>query len=237
MTDILAFGAHPDDVELAAAGTLIHHIKMGAKVSIVDLTAGEMGTRGDAETRAAEAALSRKIMGVQNRMNLHLRDGFFENDEASLLKVVAAIRHFCPRVILANAVADRHPDHGRAAALVERACFLSGLPKVITHFEGAEQTAWRPSSVYHYIQDRYIKPDLVVDITDSFSQKMEAIRAFSSQFYKAGDVGPQTPISSAAFLQFIEARAREFGRSIGVEFGEGFTVERPLGITNLMNIQ
>jgi bacillithiol biosynthesis deacetylase BshB1 len=237
MTDILAFGAHPDDVELAAAGTLIHHIKMGAKVSIVDLTAGEMGTRGDAETRAAEAALSRKIMGVQNRMNLHLRDGFFENDEASLLKVVAAIRHFCPRVILANAVADRHPDHGRAAALVERACFLSGLPKVITHFEGAEQTAWRPSAVYHYIQDRYIKPDLVVDITDSFSQKMEAIRAFSSQFYKAGDVGPQTPISSAAFLQFIEARAREFGRSIGVEFGEGFTVERPLGITNLMNIQ
>ena len=237
MTDILAFGAHPDDVELAAAGTLIHHIKMGAKVSIVDLTAGEMGTRGDAETRAAEAALSRKIMGVQNRMNLHLRDGFFENDEASLLKVVAAIRHFCPRVILANAVADRHPDHGRAAVLVERACFLSGLPKVITHFEGAEQTAWRPSSVYHYIQDRYIKPDLVVDITDSFSQKMEAIRAFSSQFYKAGDVGPQTPISSAAFLQFIEARAREFGRSIGVEFGEGFTVERPLGITNLMNIQ
>jgi bacillithiol biosynthesis deacetylase BshB1 len=237
MTDILAFGAHPDDVELAAAGTLIHHIKMGAKVSIVDLTAGEMGTRGDAETRAAEAALSRKIMGVQNRMNLHLRDGFFENDEASLLKVVAAIRHFCPRVILANAVADRHPDHGRAAALVERACFLSGLPKVITHFEGAEQTAWRPSSVYHYIQDRYIKPDLVVDITDSFSQKMEAIRAFSSQFYKAGDLGPQTPISSAAFLQFIEARAREFGRSIGVEFGEGFTVERPLGITNLMNIQ
>jgi len=237
MTDILAFGAHPDDVELAAAGTLIHHIKMGAKVSIVDLTAGEMGTRGDAETRAAEAALSRKIMGVQNRMNLHLRDGFFENDEASLLKVVAAIRHFCPRVILANALADRHPDHGRAAALVERACFLSGLPKVITHFEGAEQTAWRPSTVYHYIQDRYIKPDLVVDITDSFSQKMEAIRAFSSQFYKAGDVGPQTPISSAAFLQFIEARAREFGRSIGVEFGEGFTVERPLGITNLMNIQ
>jgi bacillithiol biosynthesis deacetylase BshB1 len=237
MTDILAFGAHPDDVELAAAGTLIHHIKMGAKVSIVDLTAGEMGTRGDAETRAAEAALSRNIMGVQNRMNLQLRDGFFENDEASLLKVVAAIRHFCPRVILANAVADRHPDHGRAAALVERACFLSGLPKVITHFEGAEQTAWRPSSVYHYIQDRYIKPDLVVDITDSFSQKMEAIRAFSSQFYKAGDVGPQTPISSAAFLQFIEARAREFGRSIGVEFGEGFTVERPLGITNLMNIQ
>jgi bacillithiol biosynthesis deacetylase BshB1 len=237
MTDILAFGAHPDDVELAAAGTLIHHIKMGAKVSIVDLTAGEMGTRGDAETRAAEAELSRNIMGVQNRMNLQLRDAFFENDEASLLKVVAAIRHFCPRVILANAITDRHPDHGRAAALVERACFLSGLPKVVTQFEGAEQAAWRPESVYHYIQDRYIKPDLVVDITDSFSEKMEAIHAFSSQFYKAGDLGPQTPISSEAFLQFIEARAREFGRIIGVEFGEGFTVERPLGITNLMNIQ
>ncbi len=237
MMDILAFGAHPDDVELAASGTLIHHIKMGAKVAIVDLTAGELGTRGNAEIRASEAEQSRIIMGVQHRMNLQLRDGFFENDEPALLKVVAAIRRFCPRVVMANAVADRHPDHGRAAALVARACFLSGLPKVITRFEGAEQSAWRPESVYHYIQDRYIKPDLVVDITDSFSQKMEAIRAFSSQFYTAGDEGPQTPISSAEFLHFIEGRAREFGRSIGVEFGEGFTVERPMGISNLLDIQ
>jgi len=237
MIDILAFGAHPDDVELAAGGTLIHHIKAGAKVVVVDLTAGELGTRGNAETRAAEAEESRKIMGVDSRINLGLRDGFFENDEASLIKVVAAIRHFRPRIVMANAVTDRHPDHGRAATLVGRACFLAGLPKVLTHNDGIEQAVWRPDAVYHYIQDRYIKPDFVVDISDSFSQKMQAIRAFATQFYRDGDDGPQTPISSAEFLYFIEARARELGHSIGVEFGEGFTSERPLGISNLLSIQ
>lgn len=237
MTDILAFGAHPDDVELAAGGTVIHHVLSGATLAIVDLTAGELGTRGTPETRAAEAELSRKIMGVKTRINLQLRDGFFENDEASLIKVVAVIRHFRPKVVLANAVSDRHPDHGRAAALVARACFLAGLPKIITHNDGAEQSVWRPSAVYHYIQDRYIKPDLVVDISDSFEQKMQAIRAFATQFYKEGDDGPQTPISSAEFLDFIEGRARDLGRSIGVEFGEGFTTERPPGIPNLLHIQ
>jgi bacillithiol biosynthesis deacetylase BshB1 len=237
MTDILAFGAHPDDVELAAAGTLIHHIKNGAIAVIADLTSGELGTRGDAETRAAEAELSRQIMGVHTRVNLQLRDGFFENDETSLLKVVAVIRSFRPRIVLTNAVADRHPDHGRAAALVSRACFLAGLPKVITVENGAEQAPWRPEAIYHYIQDRYIKPDLVVDISDCFAQKMEAIKAFATQFYREGDEGPKTPISTPEFLQFIEARARDFGRSIGVEFGEGFTAERPLGIGNLLNIQ
>ncbi|MFM7764814.1 MAG: bacillithiol biosynthesis deacetylase BshB1 [Sphingomonadales bacterium] len=237
MIDILAFGAHPDDVELAAGGTLIHHIKAGAKVVVVDLTAGELGTRGNAEIRAAEAEESRKIMGVDSRINLGLRDGFFENDEASLIKVVAEIRHFRPRVVMANAVTDRHPDHGRAATLVGRACFLAGLPKVLTHNDGIEQAVWRPDAVYHYIQDRYIKPDFVVDISDSFSQKMQAIRAFATQFYRDGDDGPQTPISSAEFLYFIEARARELGHSIGVEFGEGFTSERPLGISNLLSIQ
>jgi bacillithiol biosynthesis deacetylase BshB1 len=237
MMDILAFGAHPDDVELAAAGTLIHHIKNGAKVAVVDLTAGELGTRGDSETRAAEAEQGRIIMGVHTRVNLGLRDGFFENDEAALLKVIAEIRRFRPRVVLANAVSDRHPDHGRAAALVSRACFLAGLPKVITHEAGAEQTAWRPDAVYHYIQDHHIKPDMVVDISDSFAQKMQAIRAFATQFYREGDDGPQTPISSAEFLHFIEARARDFGRSIGVEFGEGFTAERPLGTGNLLSFK
>ncbi|MBM3920924.1 MAG: bacillithiol biosynthesis deacetylase BshB1 [Sphingomonadales bacterium] len=237
MIDILAFGAHPDDVELAAGGTLIHHIKAGAKVVVVDLTAGELGTRGNAETRAAEAEESRKIMGVDSRINLGLRDGLFENDEASLIKVVAEIRHFRPRVVMANALTDRHPDHGRAATLVGRACFLAGLPKVLTHNDGIEQAVWRPDAVYHYIQDRYIKPDFVVDISDSFSQKMQAIRAFATQFYRDGDDGPQTPISSAEFLYFIEARARELGHSIGVEFGEGFTSERPLGISNLLSIQ
>ncbi|MEK0420833.1 MAG: bacillithiol biosynthesis deacetylase BshB1 [Bacteroidetes bacterium] len=237
MIDILAFGAHPDDVELAAAGTLIHHIKNGAKVAIVDLTAGELGTRGTVETRAAEAEESRKIMGVQYRHNLQLRDGFFENDENALIKVAEAIRHFRPKVVLANAIADRHPDHGRAAMLVSRACFLAGLPKVKTHYNGEIQDIWRPKAVYHYIQDRYIKPDLVVDISDSFQEKMKAIRAFATQFFREGDDGPQTPISSEEFLFFIEARAREFGRSIGVEFGEGFTTERPMGINNLLGIQ
>lgn len=237
MTDILAFGAHPDDVELAAAGTLIHHIRKGAKVAVVDLTSGELGTRGNAETRAAEAEQSRLIMGVHSRMNLQLRDGFFENDEASLMKVVYALRHFRPRVVLANAIADRHPDHGRAAELVSRACFLAGLPKIITLENEKEQAAWRPEAVYHYIQDRHINPDLVVDITDSFAQKMEAVKAFATQFYREGDDGPITPISSAEFLHFIEARARDFGRSIGVEFGEGFTSERPVGISNLLDIQ
>ncbi|MFN4914945.1 MAG: bacillithiol biosynthesis deacetylase BshB1 [Sphingomonadales bacterium] len=237
MIDILAFGAHPDDVELAAAGTLIHHIKKGAKVAVVDLTSGELGTRGNAETRAAEAEQSRLIMGVQSRMNLQLRDGFFENDESSLMKVISAIRHFRPRVVLANAIADRHPDHGRAAELVSRACFLSGLPKIVTIENEIEQSAWRPDVVYYYIQDRHINPDLVVDITDSFAEKMQAIKAFETQFYREGDEGPKTPISSAEFLHFIEARARDFGRSIGVEFGEGFTTERPVGITNFLNLQ
>ena len=237
MTDILAFGAHPDDVELAAAGTLIHHIRKGAKVAVVDLTSGELGTRGNAETRAAEAEQSRLIMGVESRMNLQLRDGFFENDESSLMKVIYALRYFRPRVVLANAISDRHPDHGRAAQLVSRACFLAGLPKIITLENEKEQAAWRPQAVYHYIQDRHINPDLVVDISDSFTQKMEAVKAFATQFYREGDDGPKTPISSAEFLHFIEARARDFGRSIGVEFGEGFTTERPVGITNLLDFQ
>jgi len=237
MTDIMAFGAHPDDVELAAAGTLIHHIKNGAKVVVADLTAGELGTRGTAETRADEAEQSRKIMGAHMRVNLQLKDGFFENDKAALLKVVTAIRRFRPRIVLANAVADRHPDHGRAADLVSQACFLAGLAKISTRFEDAEQKVWRPKVVYHYIQDRYIKPDLVVDISDSFSEKMLAVRTFTTQFYKEGDESPQTPISSAEFLEFIEARAREFGRCIGVEFGEGFTLERPLGTDSLLSFK
>lgn len=235
MMDILAIAAHPDDVELAAAGTLIKHIESGAKVGIVDLTAGELGTRGDADIRAAEAEESRKIMGVSQRINLYLKDGFFEENETSLNLIIQVIRKYRPRVVLTNAVHDRHPDHERASALVSRACFLSGLVKIVTLDNGIEQQSWRPQAVYHMIQDRYVRPDFVVDITPCYDQKMAAVKAFKSQFYQPGDTGPVTPISSAAFLHFLEGRAREFGRSIGVEFGEGFTVERPLGAANILD--
>ena len=235
MMDILAIAAHPDDVELAAAGTLIKHIESGAKVGIVDLTAGELGTRGDADIRAAEAEESRKIMGVSQRINLYLKDGFFEENETSLNLIIQVIRKYRPRVVLTNAVHDRHPDHERASALVSRACFLSGLVKIVTLDNGIEQQSWRPQAVYHMIQDRYVRPDFVVDVTPYYDQKMAAVKAFKSQFYQPGDMGPVTPISSAAFLHFLEGRAREFGRSIGVEFGEGFTVERPLGAANILD--
>ena len=235
MMDILAIAAHPDDVELAAAGTLIKHIESGAKVGIVDLTAGELGTRGDVDIRAAEAEESRKIMGVSQRINLYLKDGFFEENETSLNLIIQVVRKYRPRVVLTNAVHDRHPDHERASALVSRACFLSGLVKIVTLDNGIEQQSWRPQAVYHMIQDRYVRPDFVVDVTPYYDQKMAAVKAFKSQFYQPGDMGPVTPISSAAFLHFLEGRAREFGRSIGVEFGEGFTVERPLGAANILD--
>jgi bacillithiol biosynthesis deacetylase BshB1 len=234
MIDILAFGAHPDDVELAAGGTLCRHTAAGNKVVIADLTRGELGTRGDASRRETEANKAAQILGVQQRVNLGLADGFFEADENSLKRLVEVIREFRPRVVLGNAVYDRHPDHGRAAGLISRACFLSGLRKIRTHANGTEQEAWRPASVYHFIQDRFIKPDLVVDISETFTQKMQSIMAFQSQFYNPESQEPETPISSKEFLQYIESRAREMGRLIGVEFGEGFTTERPVGVGNLM---
>jgi bacillithiol biosynthesis deacetylase BshB1 len=234
MIDILAFGAHPDDVELAAGGTLCRHTAAGNKVVIADLTRGELGTRGDASRRETEANKAAQILGVQQRVNLGLADGFFEADENSLKRLVEVIREFRPRVVLGNAVYDRHPDHGRAAGLISRACFLAGLRKIKTHANGTEQEAWRPASVYHFIQDRFIKPDLVVDISETFTQKMQSIMAFQSQFYNPESQEPETPISSKEFLQYIESRAREMGRLIGVEFGEGFTTERPVGVGNLM---
>jgi N-acetylglucosamine malate deacetylase 1 len=233
MIDILAIGAHPDDIELTSSGTLLVQKELGKSIALVDLTRGELGTRGTAEIRDEEARNAAKILGIEHRINLELKDGFFEEDEASLKKLVAAIRYFRPKIVLGNAIVDRHPDHARGASFISRACFLSGLIKIETMHGNVVQEAHRPDAVYHFIQDRFIKPDFVVDITPHFNKKMEAIMAFKSQFYNEENTEPQTAISSLDFIKYLEGRAREMGRLIGVTFGEGFTTERPLGITDL----
>jgi bacillithiol biosynthesis deacetylase BshB1 len=236
--DILAFAAHPDDVELAAAGTLLAHIALGKKVGIIDLTRGELGTRGSAEIRDEEATESSKILGIHARENLRMRDGFFVKDEESLLKVITIIRKYQPEIVLCNSEFDRHVDHGRAADLVHEACFLSGLRKIVTQQDGKPQEAWRPKSTYHYIQDYYTKPDIIFDITPYFNQKNEAIKAFKSQFFNpASNINePETPISSGDFWAFLEGRARQLGRLINVTYAEGFTVKRPVGSKDLTKL-
>ena len=209
--DILAIGVHPDDVELSCSGTLLKHIKQGYKVGILDLTQGQLGTRGTPELRLKEAENSAKILGVHMRENLGMEDGFFMNDFAHQKPIIEVIRQYQPETVLANAINDRHPDHGRAAKLIADACFYSGLRKIETHKDGKLQEAWRPKSVYHYIQDYYIQPDFIVDITPYFEKKKEAILAFSSQFYNPANKNePETPISSKDFFDFVEARARNF---------------------------
>lgn len=232
--DILCFAAHPDDVELACSGTVLKHIELGYKVGIVDLTQGELGTRGSASLRAIEAQNAAKILGIEIRDNLNLADGFFQKNKESLIKVIEKIREYKPEIILCNAEYDRHIDHGKAADLVNEAAFLSGLVKIETTLNGQVQEAHRPTQVYHFIQDRMTKPDIVFDITPFFEKKMESIYSFSSQFYNPQNNEPETPISSLDFIKYIEGRAREFGRLINVTFGEGFTVKRPIGSTNLM---
>jgi len=234
--DILAFSAHPDDIELAASGTVLAHIAQGKKVGIIDLTQGDLGTRGTVEIRMKEVEVSNKILGIHVRENLKFRDGFFVKDETHLLKVIEMIRKYQPEIILANAVTDRHIDHGRAADLLHDACFLSGLVKVETSHDGKNQNPWRPKAVYHYIQDNYSNPDIVVDITPYFEKKMESIKAFSSQFYDPNSKEPVTPISTKDFLDFVESRSLHFGRTIGVRYGEGFTIKRPIGIKDLTTI-
>ncbi len=234
--DILAFAAHPDDIELAASGTLMKHIALGKKVGIIDLTQGELGSRGTVQTRYEEAAEASRIMGISHRENLKMDDGFFEINEANKRLIIEQIRRFRPAIVLANAIEDRHPDHGRASQLVSEACFLSGLRKVETTFEGESQVAYRPSFVYHYIQDHYIKPDFVVDVTEFAERKMEAILAYKTQFYDPNSNEPQTPISGQEFLDFVKARMAQFGRSLQVPYAEGFTVERTLGIKNLFDL-
>lgn len=234
--DILAFAAHPDDIELTSSGTLLAHIAQGKKVGIVDLTRGELGTRGTPEIRAQEVLASNAILGIHARENLGMRDGFFVKDEAHLLKVIEMIRKYRPEIVLCNAESDRHIDHGRGADLVHDACFLSGLRKIETSHEGKVQEAWRPKATYHYIQDYYLEPDVIVDISAHFDTKMKSILAFSSQFYQPGSNEPATPISGQDFLDSVKARAIQFGRLIGTQYGEGFTVKRPVGTKSLTEL-
>jgi len=235
--DILVLAAHPDDAEISCGGTIAKHISLGFKVGVVDLTRGELGTRGSAEIRDEEAANSSKILGLTVRENLELRDGFFKNAPEDQLKVVKAIRTYQPEIILTNAVHDRHPDHGRASDLVYQSCFLSGLTKVVTQAEEEPQNAWRPKSVYHFIQSQYIKPDFVVDVSDFWEKKMESLRAFKSQFYDPQSKEPATFISNPGFMKLIEARGHELGYAIGAKYGEGFTVRNLIGVNNLFHLK
>lgn len=230
--DILAFGVHPDDVELGCAGTIMAAIDQGKKVGIVDLTRGELGTRGTPTTRTQEAAAAAKIMGVDVRENLDMADGFFVNDEAHQRKIIALIRKYQPDVILANAPEDRHPDHGRSAKLVSDAAFLSGLRKVETIHDGTTQQAWRPAYTFHYIQDRFIQPSFVIDITKYMDRKIEAVLAYGTQFNSTDTSEPQTYISSPQFLETVKARALMLGKRIGVGYAEGYITEKIIGFSN-----
>jgi N-acetylglucosamine malate deacetylase 1 len=235
--DILVLSAHPDDAELGCGGTIAKHVAMGHKVGLVDFTRGELGTRGTPETRATEAANAAKILGVEVRDNLGLKDGFFQNDPEHQLKVVRAIRKYRPDIVLCNAVYDRHIDHGKGASLGYDACFLSGLAKIeTTDDQGNKQAAWRPKVVYHYIQSLLIEPDFIVDISGYWDKKIEAIKAFKSQFFDPNSTEPNTYISSPAFLRMVESRALEFGHALGVQHGEGFTTRRYPGVDNLLDL-
>lgn len=231
--DILAFGAHPDDVELGCAATLAKEISNGKKVGIVDLTRGELGTRGSAEIRDKEAAKAAEILGVQVRENLRFRDGFFVNDEHHQMKVIEMIRKYQPEVVICNAVKDRHIDHGKGSDLVSNACFLSGLRRISSEFEGIEQEAWRPKLVYHYIQWENLDPDFVVDVSGFMELKIQAVKAYGSQFFDPNSEEPVSPIATENFLDSITYRARDLGRLIGKDHAEGFTVERYVAVDHL----
>ncbi len=235
--DVLAIGAHPDDVELSAAGTLLKHRAMGYSTGIIDLTQGELGSRGTKETRKAEAEAAAKILGLSARVNLKMADGFFTHSEENLLLLVQQIRRFKPEIVLLNAVTDRHPDHGRGSKLASEACFLAGLRRIETSWEGEEQEAHRPKAVYHYIQDRYLKPDFVVDVTDFVEQKFDSIKAYKTQFWDPNSSEPKTPISGEEFFDFLRGRMAEFGRSMGAQYAEGFTVERIPGVDSLFQLR
>lgn len=234
--DILAFAAHPDDTELSCSGTLAAHISRGKKVGIIDMTRGEMGTRGTSDQREEEALASARLLGVSVRENLGFEDALFRKDVDHLRAVVEVIRRFRPALVLANAIEDRHPDHARAAELVEEACFLAGLRRFDTVYDGKKQEAFRPRAVYHYIQSVYLKPDIVVDITEQWDKKLASIKSFKSQFYDPESQEPETFISSAGFLKLVEARAREYGYIVGVEYAEGFTINRFVGVRDLFDL-
>lgn len=234
--DILVFAAHPDDAELSCSGTIIKYLRAGKKVGIIDLTAGEMGTRGTAATRKAEAEKANAIMGLKVRENLAMPDCFFQNNQENQLKIIQMIRKYQPQIVFANAITDRHPDHARAAQLVEDAAFQSGLLKIETFDSGQKQAAHRPQAVYHYIQDTYIKPDFIVDITAEMESKKAAIMAFQTQFFDPNNSEPQTYISSPDFIETVIARNREFGKIVGGVFGEGFTSKKIIGVKDIFNL-
>ncbi len=235
--DILAIGAHPDDVELGCGGTIAKEVANGKKVGILDLTRGELGTRGSAEIRDKEAADSAKILGVAVRENLRFADGFFVNDKAHQLEVIKIIRKYQPEIVLCNAVDDRHIDHGKGSKLASDACFLSGLVKIETTYNNELQTAWRPKQVYHFIQWKNLEPDLAVDITGFVDKKMASVLAYKTQFFNEDSKEPQTPISSKNFTDSVIYRARDLGRLVGVEHAEGFTVERHVAVDSLFDLK
>jgi len=234
--DILAIGAHPDDVELSCSGTLAKEIDRGKTVGILDLTRGELGTRGTPEIRDEEAKKAAQILGVHIRQNLGFRDGFFSNDEKHQLEIIKVIRKYQPEIVICNAIDDRHIDHGKGSKLASDACFLSGLKKIETMVDNVSQSPWRPKQVYHYIQWAYITPDFVVNIDDYIEKKMESVKAYASQFYDAQSDQPSTPISSKNFLDSVKYRAADFGRIIGANYAEGFTSERYVAVDSIFDL-
>ena len=235
-TDILAFGAHPDDVEISVSGTIIRYVAQGKSVCVVDLTQGELGTRGNAQTRKEEALKAAKLLGLKQRVNLKLKDAFFESSEKSIKLVIEQIRRFKPQIVFANAIEDRHPDHSKAAKLIADACYLSGLQKIETKWEGRVQQCHRPRLVFHYIQDYYIKPDFVIDVSDFVDQKIEAIKAYKTQFFDPKSAEPNTPISREDFFEFLKGRMKQMGRPVNLNYAEGFTINRLFGVDDLFNI-
>lgn len=234
--DVLAIGAHPDDVELGCGGTLAKLISEGKKVAIVDLTQGELGTRGTNFTRAEEAAEAAKILGISARENLKMKDGFIQNSEEYQMKIVTMIRKYQPEIVLSNAIDDRHPDHAKASKLVSDACFLSGLVKIETVLEGNNQQAWRPKHIFNYIQWKNITPDFVIDITDFMQKKIDTCLAYKTQFYDPNSTEPMTPIATKDFLESLTYRAQDLGRLSGVDFAEGFTTEKLIALKNFDGI-
>ena len=234
--DILAFGAHPDDIELGCGATIAKEVSLGKKVGIIDLTQGELGTRGSAELRIIEANNAAKILGVSVRENVGFADGFFINDKKHQLEIIKMIRKYQPDIVLCNAIDDRHIDHGKGSKLVSDACFLSGLVKIETELEGKQQEKWRPKHVYHYIQWKNIAPDFVIDVTGFIQKKQASVLAYSSQFYDPNSKEPESPITSKTFIESINYRSRDLGRLIGVEYAEGFTSERYVAAENLSKL-
>ena len=235
--DILVFGAHPDDVELGCAGTIMLHLELGYSVGIIDLTRGELGTRGSAEIRDKESAKASSLMGINYRSNLGFSDGLFQNNELNQLEIIKQIRKFQPKIVIANAKEDRHPDHERASNLIKTCCFLSGLSKVKTSFNNKEQSTWRPRNLYYYTQFNQVKPDFLIDITKYMSKKIKIVNSYSSQFYKPESKEPETVISKKGFLDSVIYRASDLGRIIGVEYAEGFVSERYFSVDNLFQLK